>query len=156
MTSRTQVGLLVGTHFNPVGRMVLKHLPGSTPLILEPDPTNPYDEHAVIVRVDPKEIPESEWAQLSHPDAGLPLAGATLEQVLSEGPVMLGHVGRTGGKPLEKAKAQWPELAATLVGNQEMMDWIKDPNHEARLGFSLDGAYLVLLRIDEEQPNEVL
>ena len=107
--------LLVGAHFRPPAKTLLAHLPSGCPLLLQPEPGNQYDPDALQVLVDPVVIPVGQHSQLS---AELPLQGATLEQVLSAGPIHLGFVAKSGGKPLLKAIAD-SGGQLQLVGNAE-------------------------------------
>lgn len=136
---------LVGDHFHPPASLVLKHLPTGSRLQLEPDPGNPYDEFAVKVLVDPGEIPESQFGALGNFEFGLPSMGLTLEQLQSSGPIWLGHLAASGGKPLAKALAAEPGL----VGNREVLDLMKDPDHRAELAFAPDGKPRVVVSIPE-------
>lgn len=140
--TKTLTSLLVGSHFNPPAKTLLAHLPARCPLTLEPDPENPYDPEAIKVMLSPEAVPESQYEALA---AALPLQGCTIEQLMSGGLVQLGHVARSGGKPLLQAEAK---LGQRFAGNAEFADWIKDPLHEAVLGFAADGSPLVHLRID--------
>jgi hypothetical protein len=51
---------IVGMHFRPPAKHLVKALPMGIPLILVPDPLNPYDEHAVKVMLDLHDIPEDQ------------------------------------------------------------------------------------------------
>lgn len=140
--NKTLTSLLVGAHFNPPAKTLLTHLPAQCPLTLEPDPENPYDAGAIKVMLDPDDIPESQHQALAE---ALPLQGATLEQVMSAGLIQLGHIARSGGKPLLQAEQK---LGMKFAGNAEFADWISDPAHLAVLGFGPGGEPLVHLRVD--------
>lgn len=92
--------LLVGSHFVPPAKLLLEHLPSGTELTLVPEPENPYDEHAIKVVVNAREVPESQRAELG---AKLPGAGCDLEELDAQGEWQLGHIAKEGGKPLVKA-----------------------------------------------------
>lgn len=146
MTSRNNiVGLLVGVHFHPPAKILLEALPGGALLALTPEPENEYDPNAIKVSISPEAFPESTYEFLSE---NLPSGGLTLEQFMSGGEFMLGHVGKSGGKPLDKARIAWPEMAASLVGNSEFLDGMKDSQHRAELGFGPTGDPLIILRFD--------
>lgn len=144
--NKTLVGLLVGVHFHPPAKLLLEFLPGDCQLILEPEPENPYDPSAIKVLLPTQEIPTDSFDALQ---AILPGAGCTLEQLMSEETVVLGHVGASKGKPLLKARTSWPELASSLTGNQEFLEGMKSPGHSAKLGFAPTGDPLVLLTTSE-------
>lgn len=96
----TLVTLLVGAHFHVPAKVLLEHLPTGTPLLLVPEPDNPYDESGLAVGVwlSPGEIPSSQHEALRET---LPRSGFDLDELLASGePLQLGHVAKTGGKPL--------------------------------------------------------
>ena len=95
---KTLISLLVGSHFRPPAKQVLEHLPAGAELTLEPEPSNPYDENAIKVLVDPRLIPESEHPVLAEK---LPLTGNDLQDLLAGGLVFLGYVAKSNGKPLQ-------------------------------------------------------
>lgn len=154
MTSKTLTSLLVGSHFVPPAKVLLAHLPAGVKLLLEPDPSNPYDENAIVVLIDPMEIPQSQYSALDNPHSGLPCQGATLEQLMSTGPVRLGHVASSGGKPLFKAKSTAP-AGVVFAGNVEFLDWMKDDRYRAALAFGLAGEPLVQLAIDSPESQSI-
>lgn len=129
----TLVGLLVGMHFYPPSKLLLANLPAGTSLRLEPEPTNPYDEHAIKVLVEPSAVPED----LREATAGdLAGHGYTWEELLAEGERQIGHVAKTGGKPLE---------GTGYSGNLEIAG-----ARRATLGF--DGQGRAILRIGPKEP----
>lgn len=113
--------LLVGAHFRPPAKLVLAHLPAGASLVLDPEPSNPYDSNAVRVLVSPTALPESEWPAL---EAELPEFGSDLDSLLAHGTldsdeidepmIWLGYIAATGGKPLANARPG-------LVGNSEVL-----------------------------------
>jgi hypothetical protein len=144
-------GLLVGEHFRPPAKLILANLPAKTELRLELENDNPYDAHAVRVLVLPSKIPESRFETLA---AQLPEYGATLEQVLSSGPIWLGYVAASEGKPLKTAQVGDP----SLVGNQEFRAALEaNDEYKATLGFGLDERARVGLTVEvdpQEAPPE--
>lgn len=139
----TITSLLVGMHFRPPASTILAHLPAGAKLILEPEPENPYDADALKVLVDPREIPESQFSQL---DEVLPASGATLEQIMSSGPIWLGYVAKSGGKPLAKA--------GLTSGNREFVEGLCDPECETKLAFGPAGEALVKLIYGRGESND--
>lgn len=123
--------LIVGAHFRPPAKQILAHLPAGAQLSLVEENDNPYDAEAVKVFVATGEIPESQFPAL---DQELPEAGLTLEQLMSTGPVWLGYVPASGGKPLAKAQAAGEP---DLIGNHEVRELMG--NCIATLGFGPDG-----------------
>lgn len=87
---------LVGMHFRPPAQKILAALPIGTELKLYPEPGNEYDRNAVRVVMDMTEFPESRRLLL---EALLIGSGKTIEDLISEGPFMIGYLAATGGKP---------------------------------------------------------
>lgn len=140
--SRTSLtGLLVGEHFRPPAKRILASLPAGARLSLQAEPENQYDPDAIKVLVDPKEIPESQFAAL---DQDLPEMGATLEQVMSGGLVFLGYIARSGGKPLRGTE---------YVGNQEFSEAMCDQSRITKLGFSPEGKGTVTVEWEQDEPQ---
>lgn len=139
--------LIVGAHFRPPAKQVLAVLAAGAALRLEEENDNPYDAEAIKVFVSTDEIPPNQYKTL---DEELPNAGLTLEQLMSTGPVWLGYVPASGGKPLAKAKLAEPEL----IGNHEVRELgftILGQQAEgcrATLGFGLDGSPRLHLEVD--------
>ncbi len=134
--TKTLTSLLVGMHFRPPAKQVLTCLPTGAPLILQPEPGNPYDENALRVAIWAREIPPDLHSML---DTALDGTGTTKEDLLaSDEPIWLGFVAASDGKPLIKAGLQ--------VGNKEflaaMAAW---PGHCAKLAFGADGSPRVML-----------
>ena len=144
--TRTITTLLVGDHFRPPAKLLLAHLPSGCELGLEPEDSNPYDEEAVRVMLDPRLIPDSQYPALEDETSGLPTMGFTLEQVMSTGPMQLGYIPKTGGKPLLTAQAGDPGL----VGNHEVREALMHSDHKATLAFGPDGKARVLVTYSEE------
>jgi hypothetical protein len=87
---------LVGLHFHPPAKHLLPGLPGGLALTLEPEPENPYDDHAILVRLDPTIVPVGLFPRLDFLIAG---SGQTMAELCAAGePLVLGHVGATEGK----------------------------------------------------------
>jgi len=138
---------LVGSHFRPPAKAILAHLPDGASLVLDPEPSNPYDPSAVRVLVGVSEIPESEYPAL---EVELPEFGSSLEDLLKNGTlsgedldifdepmIFLGYIAASGGKPLEKVQAQRPNL----VGNSEVLSMLvfSPATPAARLRFGPSG-----------------
>ena len=145
-TQKNLVGLLVGVHFHPPAKQLLDFIPGEAALLLEPEPENPYDPQAIKVLLPVKEIPEENFDAVKEI---LPSCGVDPEEFFEQENIVMGHVGASSGKPLLKARANWPELAQSLTGNAEFLEAMKDPGHSAKLGFAPTGDPLVILTISE-------
>lgn len=119
--------LLVGAHFRPPAKLIISALPNGTPLRLEAEPDNPYDEAAIRVYVSVDEIPEGEHEHLAEQ---LPSCGWTIDQLLGEGELWLGYLPTARNKDLaEYALAHCNEHFAQHT--------------HARLRFAPDGQPLV-------------
>jgi hypothetical protein len=138
--------MLVGAHFVPPAKLVLEHLASGTELILEPYDDNPYDSSAIRVLVEPRLIPESQHGVL---DEKLPGAGSDMQTLLASGPLVLGHVASSGGKPLAKANASGP---IQYVGTLEVREALTQPGHEAKLGFDPAGLPIIYLTVSISGP----
>ncbi len=124
--------LIVGAHFRPPAKQVLKHLAGGAELALIEDNENAYDSAAVKVMFDPANIPDSEFAELENE---LLEAGITLEQLMSGGPIHLGFIPAQDGKPLAKARQTDPDL----LGNVQVRELMGE-GAAYKLDFALDGS----------------
>lgn len=143
--------LLVGVHFHPPSKTILANVPAGLQVILRANPENPYDQDAILVELEGEALAE---LLATRPDLGtrlevaLPDQGVTLEQLLSTGPIVLGHVAASNGKPLAKGQTEvgMPRLSGT-------MEW-KEPqaaeSYQARLDFAPSGTALVVVEWEEE------
>ena len=128
-TNKKYFGLLVGQYFRPPARLLLAALPTGAALILEPEPDNAYDEHAVQVLVDPEELDETKYGWL---EQELPGTGFNLGEILAYGPRHLGYLARQGNKSLEKVNAFPNQAILDLIGNGELVGKLRwGPNGEA-------------------------
>jgi hypothetical protein len=128
---------LVGSHFHPPAGLVLQHLPAGAQLVLEPEPSNPFDAKAIRVLCSPEAIPAGQHQGL---DQALGGAGFTLGELLAIGTghgsgqsplIWLGFVPDSDGK-MCKAKG--------LPGNREVGEIIgAGPQWEATLDFDPEG-----------------
>lgn len=146
MVTKVLTSLLVGGYHRPPAKLLLEHLPGGTPLLLQPEPDNPYDSSAIKVFIEPLMIPESQHSALAD---RLPLCGFTLEQVMSGGAVQLGYVAASGGKPLQKAPSGY-------VGNAEFLQMmgLRPEANDAALAFTPAGAPAIMLRADIQEEGQ--
>lgn len=145
--TRTLAAPIVGAYHRPPAKTILQFLPGGAQITLVKEPENPYDPSAIKVFVDPTQVPESQLSELTN---ALPLQGYTIEQIMSGGPIQLGYIAASGGKPLAKAKEA--NGGVELVGNQEIGEWALETD-EAQLGFAPDGLPLVLFTLPLEPPE---
>lgn len=133
---------LVGAHFRPPAKAVLRSLPAGTRLRLEPEPDNPYDAKAIRVLVDlAGQLPFGCYDLL---ESCLEGTGFTRQDLLAPGqePLHLGYVadsdGRaSGGGPGNREIGQLI-YKATEAGLRPM-----DEVLEASLQFSPEGNPLV-------------
>ena len=135
----TLVSLLVGSHFRPPARQVLARLPSFTPLRLEPEEDNPYDENAIKVFVSTQAIPEQEYEELERELQG---TGHDVDTVCQMEEIWLGYVAASGGKPLAGTK---------YVGNLEFKGLWWDSRAELR--FDGQGRALVALLAQAQEPQ---
>ena len=119
---------LVGSHFRPPAQLILENLPASTPLILSPEPENPYDEQAikVILASENLGLPENADEELAN-------YGSSIGDLMEMGEIHLGYIAKSGGKP-----------ADGLPGNVEVLELMAtSPNYTAELAFTPEGKALV-------------
>lgn len=137
--------ILVGAFHRPPAKQVLECLPTGQPLLLIPEPENPYDGEALRVMVEPLAIPPELHDMLR---AKLDGTGTELEDLLMQpDPLQLGFVAASGGRPLAKAREASP---MPLVGNGEFnIASSAHPEATAKLAFSSDGKALVMLSWQE-------
>lgn len=110
---RTVYSPIVGNIFRMAGKLVLPMLHNGCPLVLEPEPENPYDPDAVKVCVDMHASPNLE-EMLKDPD--VPLI------------IHLGYIPRSGTK-----------TDTTGTGTRQVLHIISQPNWSASLIFSPEG-----------------
>lgn len=91
MTTETYTLPLVGDYFRPPAKAIIQNLPAETPLYLEREPENPYDENAVKVLVLTEDIPIENHESLEASSAPF---GYSLEEILAEPSWHLGYVAK--------------------------------------------------------------
>lgn len=93
---------LVGSYFRPPAAQILKILPLGTPLILTPEPDNPYDPNAIQVLVSLSHTwPISEIGRLQSALEGTGYDACELIRQETEpegGPLQLGYIAKSGSK----------------------------------------------------------
>ena len=70
MTKAAKSFKIVGAHFRPPAKALLACLPAGAPIWLLPEPTNPYDAHAVKLLVNAAAYPPGVWDELVTQAAG--------------------------------------------------------------------------------------
>lgn len=111
-----QTCLIVGAHFRPPAKAILQVLPQGTPLILRPEPENPYDDHAVAVDLDPGEIPISVHEELNTLAGGM---GHSIESILDMDQIHLGYIPRELALTLHTPIKDAPKVEAKLTFNAQ-------------------------------------
>jgi hypothetical protein len=105
--------IIVGSHFVPPAKIILKCLRSGAKLTLEQEPENPYDENAIKVFVEPNEVDFGALHAEEHANA-LSGYGTTGEEIINGPPIYLGHIAASGGKVLGKALGQISSLVGTI------------------------------------------
>lgn len=127
---------LVGMHFRPPAAQVLAALPLETEVALLPEPDNEYDSNAIRVVVNMAKFPENKILIL---EAMLTGTGFTAQELINDGPFMLGYLAATGGKP-----------ARGGPGNKEALDFMSGGPIIARTSAAPEGHPTVVLEhVDE-------
>lgn len=83
---------LVGAHFRPPAKGLLQALPAGHPLELVPEPSNPHDPNAVMVRLVTASIPEDQQENIGTCVVGY---GHDWDMIAQETHWHLGYVPRT-------------------------------------------------------------
>jgi hypothetical protein len=147
-------------HFRPPAKFVLASLPAGCQLRLEPEPSNPYDEKAIMVFCQAKDIPESQHGALAEALLG---TGFDISDVLAggidpsgsgavgAGEIWLGYVADSDGKLCrQRGCAGNAQVREMLDENADPADWTG--KLLASLVFASDGAPGVLVRVRESAP----
>lgn len=127
--TRTIYSPIVGNVFRLAGKSVLPLLGEGQPLILEPEPENPYDPDAVKVCVDANTIVTSEENDLY--DGETPLV------------IHLGYIPHSGNK-----------TDTTGIGTTQVLNIIMQPNWSATLTFSPMGRPMVRITYPDHSSSE--
>lgn len=147
----TLQSLLVGAHFCPPAKQLLTALPAGTPLLLIPEPDNPYDENAVRVLLPLSSLPSTEDPLSGGLDHALLGTGLSLDDLLAAGePIHLGYLPATGNKQLAQAQAQGLSLASNIEVLQALA---AQPPWHALLRFAPDGSPMVAALPDTKEPK---
>lgn len=136
---------LVGAHFRPPAKQLLSLLPANAPLLLMPEPDNPYDPKAIKVGIIPHiTIPLDEEDSL---ETALSGTGFTAQDILSQEEFFhLGYVADSDGKVCKKSgMAGNREVAAVLEAHAHILPF------PAFLQFDMTGAPLVL--VEDPEPT---
>lgn len=129
--------LLVGAYHRPPAKQVLAHLPAGAELLLQREPTNPYDAGAIRVLVNlAEEIPDGQFGAL---DEALTGTGADLAELIAGEPLQLGFIIA----PTNKKLAHW----ASNIKVGELMD---SGAYTAKLGFTPEGEPTVVTESIED------
>lgn len=136
---------IVGAHFRPPAKQVLSVLPVGTPLILTPEPDNPYDSGAIRVSFAMTQYPISRWGLLTEALSGTghdPHALMASEK--TEGPLQLGYIPKSGAKTCLGGPGN-VEVATAIVASDA-----RGHAFEARLSLALEGYPTVTITTDLE------
>lgn len=145
--SRELTTLITGGFAKVPGGAVQQVLAKGTELQIVPEPTNPYDPHALQVWVSVEEIPQSQMQELADRLEG---TGWDMAAVMEAERIQLGFVASSSGKPLQKLG--W------TIGNKEFIRGADDLGLPAegpwpgRLGFTAEGLPLISLQVGEPSP----
>ncbi len=148
MMSKTLFAPIVWAFARQGGKVVLAHLGVGTELVLVPEPENPYDPDAIRIEVDLClawcDAPGALLGSLDEAlaDCGLERA----ELVAQEGRHHLGYIPRTGGKPLEKARAAEGALGYELSGNAEFQHVLQARGEPAQVVLELSPSATAIVK----------
>lgn len=127
---------LVGMHFRPPAKALLAALPSDHPLELVPEPENPYDQNAIAVYLRSATVSQQALAELGET---LPPMGCDVESFLAQ---PLWHIGYMA----KEHAARHHVPLANLIGSEFQAFGDSTP-FVARLGFSMDGKYVVKFQL---------
>ena len=143
---------LVGAQFYPPAKLLLQWIPPLTPLILTPEPSNPYDPNAVQVFLDPKTLSKEPW--LKDPDFLAALNGFGVtddEELLASGLLQLGHLAaKTPRGSSTSEAAEWTYCNTLQAPIQALL--AKGETPQAHFLLSLTSKWLVCTTLPEIQP----
>ena len=105
---------LVGSRFYPPANAFLQILSHGHPLVLMPEPTNPYDDKAIKVMLEPSTVTEAQWEQLRPSLSGY---GLEVDELKDRTAMQLGHIAKVSTEPFHAlcAKLSQTTLAAKLT-----------------------------------------
>jgi hypothetical protein len=88
---------IVGSHFRPPAKAFIQSLPVGQLLLLRREPTNPYDENAIMVRVVTEALPQGDQGDIFWEDFLVISVGMGYYQdnVLEEEEWHLGYIPKT-------------------------------------------------------------
>lgn len=124
---------IVGMHFRPPAKAIIAVLPESTPLLLTPEPENPYDGNAVKVLVASSTLQALDVASKDNLALQLEGFGMGSEEVLGEDAPEMWHLGY-----IESSKTGSAKRFAEALGGQP---------HDAKMGFDMTGKPTAVLSI---------
>jgi len=104
---------IVGAHYRPPAKAILAALPGGTPMLLRPEPSNPYDSNAIMVLLDPRHIPEDCKEELAARCEGY---GTDLSDVLAQNHIHVGYIPATNALSIRLPGDTPATLAFTMKG----------------------------------------
>jgi hypothetical protein len=107
---------IVGMHFRPPAKGLIKGIETDQTLYLRAEPANPFDPNAIQVILKTKDIPESSYENITNEVSGF---GKDISDILSQPDWHLGYIRK--------------EVAAILRQNQIVI-----PNQEVEAKFSLN------------------
>lgn len=142
--TRTLLSPLVGAHFRPPAKALLASLPAGTILLLDPEPSNQYDSHALGVWINPQEaIPQGSMIA-NGLEPILPEWGSDLAQLWAEPRVQLGYAcAASNSKMLARNSA--------YRSNKQLLDAMASgPDWTATLAFGPGGEPLIRLDLGQE------
>lgn len=127
---------IVGMHFRPPAAAILAVMHASCPLVLEAEPMNPYDPHAVKVLVDFVSILESMHGDLA---MSLPQYGSDLDAIREQGRIHLGYI--------DSKKTGMAKMVQQALRNAESGEY--DNSYTAVLAFNTEGKPVANIEITD-------
>lgn len=99
------------------GKPILQFLPSGQALVLVPEPTNPFDPEAILVGVDPEDLPESVPGLISNllPEYGIEPEEFWQHHSSCSSPCFFSYIGKEFTGALHEVLRRGGGLKATLT-----------------------------------------
>lgn len=113
---------LVGMHFRPPAKVLVEYIHAGAEVVLEPEPSNPYDEKAIKVWFWPGDILKGMRVDLAQALVG---SGFVLDELVNGLALHIGFIadsdGKEGAKAGNKGNREVAELANIAGGFSELI-----------------------------------
>ncbi len=144
MASDTITTNIVGQHFRPPAKALLAIIPAGHPLLLQPEPTNEYDENAVqvVLRTTSLEALMADEAWRDNAEMELSGQGHSLETIFEQDEWQLGYLPKVAkGNPALQEWNVGVQRAIHQVCAEEVSDYENEQSPaQVQCSLSFDGS----------------